>query len=96
MLSQQRPLPRRRPASCRRDGDHMLVHDTQSRLDHRLNASAYALWELCDGATGVEEMVEAVRVMCGLQPHAARADVLTGLEALTTSGLVDWPGDTAP
>lgn len=40
----------------------------------KLNETALAIWDLCDGATTVDEMVEAV-VELGLDEQRARTDV---------------------
>jgi hypothetical protein len=76
-----------------------LVDDRAGLFDRRgaqvcvLNETALALWELCDGATAPEEMVDAVRVACGLDREVAAADIERTLTELTAAGLVSWSAD---
>ena len=58
-----------------------------------LNETALALWELCDGGTLPEEMVDAVRIACGVARDAAELDVSRALDELTEAGLLSWSGD---
>ena len=53
-----------------------------------LNPTALALWELCDGQTVVEEMVQAVSALFALDPERARADVETALEDMIAAGVI--------
>lgn len=53
-----------------------------------LNPTALALWELCDGQTAVEEMVDAVSVLFALEPDRARADVENALQDMIATGVV--------
>jgi hypothetical protein len=78
----------------------VLLHDEESRsvlldpmegVTHVLNPTARAVWELCDGATTMDEVVAAIcQVFC--VPHGvALRDIATVLEQLEKSGLVSWP-----
>ena len=53
-----------------------------------LNPTALALWELCDGQTAVEEMVQAVSALFALDPLRARADVEAALEDMRATGVI--------
>ncbi|MHB1801823.1 MAG: PqqD family protein [Actinomycetes bacterium] len=55
-----------------------------------LNDTALALWELCDGQTSVQEMVDAVCALFAGPPERLRADVLDALDRLTDSGMLVW------
>ena len=57
-----------------------------------LNATAYALWELCDGRTDPEEMAAGVMALFGLDETTARHDVVITLEALGDAGLLNASG----
>lgn len=57
---------------------------------HVLNATARAIWELCDGATHPDEMAGAICQVFSVAADVARADVLDALEQLTATGLVTW------
>jgi hypothetical protein len=88
--------PRRRPQlrKCRHESETLLV-DRDGRRVCGLNATALALWELCDGATSPEEMADAVAELCGLSPVRAIEDVRTALATLEGLGalVVPRPGD---
>lgn len=53
-----------------------------------LNPTALALWELCDGHTAVEEMVQAVSTLFALEPDRARTDVESALEDMLAAGVI--------
>ena len=55
-----------------------------------LNETALAVWELCDGATAPDEIVDAVRIACGLPEAEARDDITRALRELTAAGLLSW------
>jgi len=73
-----------------RDEAGSKLYDADGRQVCVLNESALALWELCDGATAPEEMVDAVRIACGLAREEAEADIARTLQALTEAGIVTW------
>ena len=54
----------------------------------RLNETALAIWDLCDGNTTIEEMIIAVVELCGDPPDVVRADVDKVLGDLSELGLV--------
>lgn len=82
-------LPQRRPMPVLDEGDAVLVVPTRSRqVPVRLNPTAMALWELCDGETLIEEMVVAVCDLFTIDPEQARADVETALRELRAAELV--------
>jgi len=53
-----------------------------------LNPTALALWELCDGRTTVDEMVDAVCVLFEVAPDRARADVETAMREMVSAGVI--------
>ena len=59
---------------------------------HVLNASALAIWELCDGETTADEMAEAVAEIAGLEIGLARADVEVALSELYERSLISVGG----
>ena len=83
-------LPHRRPFPVVSDeGDTVLVIPGKKQRDAvRLNPTAMALWELCDGNTAVDEMVVAVCDLFHVEAEQARADVEAALEDLRASGLI--------
>jgi len=56
----------------------------------RLNDTALAIWDLCDGTTTIDEMITAVVELCGDPPDVVRADVDQVLAALGKLGLIDF------
>lgn len=82
--------PRRRGALWGPDGSGgMAVYEPASDGLHVLNASAFAIWELCDGETGTEEMVAAIAELTGLDATVAATEVTATVEALRALGLVE-------
>jgi len=67
----------------------MAVYEPVSDGLHVLNASAFAIWELCDGETGTEEMVAAIAELTGLDATVAATEVTATVEALRALGLVE-------
>ena len=55
---------------------------------HLLNASAKAIWDLCDGATTTSEMAGAISEITGVDLDKATQDVEAALEQLRRLGLV--------
>jgi hypothetical protein len=72
----------------RRDGELVEVVVERSHDAFRLNDTAFALWELCDGATTVREMTDAVgQLFAGTETELAE-DVQAALEHLAEAGLI--------
>lgn len=72
----------------RRGGDETAVYDPESGRLCTLNASALALWELCDGDTTAAEMSEAVSELTAVGSDAASRQVIGTLEALYEQDLI--------
>lgn len=53
-----------------------------------LNDTARAIWELCDGETTPEEMVDAIALLTGIPEDTARKDVTTTISELSGLGLI--------
>jgi hypothetical protein len=72
--------------------DSAVLVAAAERPAYRLNDTALALWELCDGSTSVAEMVGAASVVFAADPSNLQRDVLDALEELLHDGLiVDTP-----
>ena len=79
----------------RLDGELVEVTVERSHEAFRLNDTAFALWELCDGSTTVTEMTEAVRELFAGSPDALSEDVRAALQHLLEAGLITLAeGDT--
>jgi hypothetical protein len=72
----------------RRDGELVEVVVERSHDAFRLNDTAFALWELCDGATTVREMTEAVRVLFAGSDAELAEDVRDAVAHLAEAGLI--------
>jgi PqqD family protein of HPr-rel-A system len=73
-VTTERPL--RRPDVWLRQAEgENVVYDPKTGAVHLLNATALAIWELCDGETTVEEMVSAICGLSGLPRDVVDEDV---------------------
>jgi hypothetical protein len=91
MSPQLQRLPRRR--------DDVRLYDKELRsylvvpeeaVAHELNPTARAVWELCDGTTTIDELVDAIRRVFSVDRAVAVADVVTVVDQLEAAGLVGW------
>jgi hypothetical protein len=84
-------FPRKRAGvGVRQFEGRVALDDDEGRQLCFLNETAHALWELCDGSTSPREMVDAVRIACGLPQDVVELDVERTLNELTDAGLVSW------
>lgn len=71
-----------------------LKHDEAHLTDpttgevHVLNASAYAIWELCDGKTPIGSIADALSEVTPMGPTEALAQVEHAVELLAQKRLV--------
>lgn len=83
------PCPKRlADVFVRPDGDHAVLHLRPSGDTVRLNSTALAIWELCDGSTTVDEIVAAVAELTGMTAEGVTQDVSTALTKLYRAGLI--------
>jgi hypothetical protein len=91
MSPQLQRLPRRR--------DDVRLYDRELRsylvvpdrgVAHELNPTARAVWELCDGTTSVDELIDAIRQVFSVEREVALADVTSVVDQLAAAGLVGW------
>lgn len=90
----QRPL-RRGQVWTHREGPETAVYNPGTGALHLLNASALAIWELCDGETAAFEMADAVAELTQADPDQARGDVRSTLDELARLDLISTTGDEA-
>ena len=82
--------PQRKGESVQSGGsDGWTIYEPEADSLHVLNASAKAIWDLCDGSTRPEEMASAIAELTGLSVEQAGADVDATLGALKQLGLVE-------
>ncbi len=89
--TQPRGLPlRRHDVRIDMAGDRPTLYDPERDELHVLNDTALALWELCDGATTPEEMVEGVCALFTAVRDMVAEDVARALAEFTRAGLIHW------
>lgn len=64
------------------------VYEPDTDSLHELNATARAIWELCDGQTALEEMATAISELTGMDHADSMRDVRATVARLEASGLV--------
>lgn len=67
-----------------------VVFDPGSGSVHILNATATAIWVLCDGETDPEEMVDAICELSGLPREVVVEDVRRILSRFEAADIVTW------
>jgi pyrroloquinoline quinone biosynthesis protein D len=85
----KRPL-RRSDVWIRQAGQENAIYDPREQSVHLLNATALAIWQLCDGQTTVEEMVRAICDLCGMHRDIVVEDVDRVLTEFGRAGLITW------
>ena len=88
-------LPDLRPARSpgvwvRKTRGETLAYHPGTGAAHLLNETALAIWDLCDGATKPQEMVEAICQLCGMHPDVVGEDVARILAEFEEAGLIAW------
>ena len=91
MTTQVRRLPVRRTDVVLDGDDTRSVLIDPGRGDgHVLNPTARAIWELCDGTTTLDELVDAICQVFSVPHGVALRDVAAVLAELEAAGLVSW------
>jgi PqqD family protein of HPr-rel-A system len=67
-----------------------VVYDPTSGAVHMLNATAMAIWVLCDGDTEPDEMVGAICELSGLPREVVEEDVGGILQRFEEAGILRW------
>lgn len=76
---------------CVDQGSDLLIYDERTQLYHSLNSTARRIWQLCDGAHGVPEIVEEVsRLYPDEAAESLRGDVEAALQVLDDRHLIVW------
>ena len=68
-----------------------VVYDPDTGSVHLLNATAMAIWVLCDGETDPEEMVDAICELSGLPREVVVEDVQRILLQFAEADILTWP-----
>jgi hypothetical protein len=65
-----------------------VLHGADGRRLCVVNSTAAALWELCDGDTTADEMVDAIHLVSSIDVPTVRSDVLRALGELERAGTI--------
>ena len=91
MTTRAERLPERRTDVQLIDEDtRSILVDDEVGTTSVLNPTARAVWELCDGATTLDELVDAICQVFSVPPGVALRDVAAVLTDLEEAGLVEW------
>ena len=83
--------PARKPDVWLRQSEtENLVYDPSSGAVHMLNATAMAIWVLCDGETDPDEMVDAICELSGLPREVVVEDVRRILLQFEEADILTW------
>ncbi|MGH2795400.1 MAG: HPr-rel-A system PqqD family peptide chaperone [Actinomycetota bacterium] len=66
------------------------VYDPASGKVHLLNATAWAIWDLCDGETHPDEMIDAICEISRMHRDLVSEDVRRVLGEFESAGLLRW------
>jgi hypothetical protein len=87
----QHPRPvRKAGVALRRSAGEIMLYDPEDEEVHFINATAAAIWELCDGETERSEMVDAICQLTGTPFDIIDEDVTRLLDELDDAGLILW------
>ena len=83
--------PARKPEAWLRQADNEnVIYDPATGAVHLLNATATAIWVLCDGETTPEEMVDAICELSGLPREVVVEDVRRILLQFEEADILIW------
>jgi PqqD family protein of HPr-rel-A system len=83
--------PMKKPGPwLRQAGRENALYDPETNAVHFLNPTALAIWDLCDGETEPEEMIEAICEISGQHRDVIAEDVERTLHRLEHLGLITW------
>ena len=74
----------------RQSGNENALYDPETTSVHFLNDTALAIWDLCDGETTPEEMIEAICQLSGMHRDVIEEDVARTLHRFQHAGLITW------
>lgn len=74
----------------RQAGGENVLFDPAAEKVHLVNHSALAIWDLCDGETSPEEMIDAICQLSDLPDEVVAEDVERILGEFDQAGLIVW------
>lgn len=93
MVSLQQGRPARKDGVwLRQAGRENVLFDREAERVHLINHTAVAIWELCDGDTRPEEMIDAICEITGMPAEVVTEDVERILSDFDEAGLIEWRG----
>ena len=90
MLIREGKPARKAEVWLRQSENENLVFDPTTNVVHMLNATAMAIWVLCDGETDPDEMVEAICELSGLPRDVVLEDVRRILLQFEEADILTW------
>ena len=84
----QSPTPNT-DVSLQRVGQEAILHDHHNGRAHVINESAAQIWELCDGATTLDQIVSAFAAAYALPAADVQADVQYILARFHDLGVIE-------
>ncbi len=90
-VRQGRPM-RRKNVWLRQSKKENAVYNPATSEVYLLNNTALAIWDLCDGETKPEEMMNAICELTGLPPEVVAEDLERILLEFDTAELIEWVG----
>jgi PqqD family protein of HPr-rel-A system len=88
-VRQGRPV-RRKDVWLRNTKEEIAVYNPATGDVYLLNDTALAIWDLCDGETKPEEMMDAICDATSLPPEVVAEDVERILLEFDHAELIDW------
>lgn len=91
MIQLEQSYPTRKPGVwLRQSDDEIIVYDPEHETVHLMNATAMAIWVLCDGETTPDEMIGAICQLSGLPREVVLEDVRRILARFTEADILSW------
>jgi PqqD family protein of HPr-rel-A system len=88
-VRQGRPV-RRNDVWLRNAKDEIAVYNPATGDVYLLNETALAIWDLCDGETRPDEMMNAICDVTSLPPEVVAEDVERILLEFDSAELIEW------
>ncbi len=94
MIALEHARPRRKDGVTLRTAEgEIMLYDPDTEQVHFVNATAAAIWHLCDGETEGHEMVLEITLLSGLPADVVEEDVAQLLQGLADNDLITWVGE---
>ncbi len=79
----------------RRIGDEIVLIKDDGKATHVLNKTAAAIWELCDGQLGLDEIAARLCERFEVAFDEARADTAEFIDKMARAGILNHCGEAA-